>query len=288
MCSNIFPVKHARKMNLVCRFIRATQRLVQRRSRCRNAQHPPATGHNFIPIAFRSRLQHFRAGEPISARPVPAWERTIKWTRRHPTRAALACVSAAVVAGTFLGDTGAYFGGKLFGRRLLAPEISPHKTVEGLFCGMFVSVVAVFVFAAFTLDVAALRGDVAQIRLLLARGADVDSRDAARRTPLHVAALAGNAEAIQELLRHGAAVNALATRGRTPLYLAAAAGRHVRSRAAGIAAVGNVLTRLAYRNRGMATSVTSAVTEAALEEHRDVVLNVRQDNKPEDPQKWLR
>jgi len=75
------------------------------------------------------------------------------------------------------------------------------------------------------LHVAALRGDVAQIRLLLARGADVDSRDAARRTPLHVAALAGNAEAIQELLRHGAAVNALATRGRTPLYLAAAAGR---------------------------------------------------------------
>jgi RimJ/RimL family protein N-acetyltransferase len=62
--------------------------------------------------------------------------------------------------------------------------------------------------------------------------------------------------------------------------LVAAAGTHVRSRAAGIAAVGNVLTRLAFRDRGMATAVTSAVTEAALEEHRDVVLNVRQDNKP--------
>lgn len=60
--------------------------------------------------------------------------------------------------------------------------------------------------------------------------------------------------------------------------LAAAAGTHVRSQAAGIAAVGNVLTRLAYRNRGMATSVTSAVTTAALESHRDVVLNVRQEN----------
>ena len=60
--------------------------------------------------------------------------------------------------------------------------------------------------------------------------------------------------------------------------LVAAAGTHVRSRGASIAAVGNVLTRLAYRNRGMATSVTSAVTEAAFEEHRDVVLNVRQDN----------
>jgi len=62
--------------------------------------------------------------------------------------------------------------------------------------------------------------------------------------------------------------------------LVAAAGTHVRSAATGIAAVGNVLTRLAYRNRGMATSVTSAVTEASLELHRDVVLNVRQDNVP--------
>jgi hypothetical protein len=62
--------------------------------------------------------------------------------------------------------------------------------------------------------------------------------------------------------------------------LVAAAGTHVRSRRSGIAAVGNVLTRLAYRDRGMATSCTSAVTEAALEEHPDVVLNVRQDNAP--------
>ncbi|MBM4433949.1 MAG: GNAT family N-acetyltransferase [Chloroflexi bacterium] len=60
--------------------------------------------------------------------------------------------------------------------------------------------------------------------------------------------------------------------------IAAAAGTHVRSRQAGVAAVGNVLTRLAYRGRGMATAVTSAVTAAALAEHRDVVLNVRRDN----------
>ena len=62
--------------------------------------------------------------------------------------------------------------------------------------------------------------------------------------------------------------------------LAAAAGTHVRSARSSIAAVGNVLTRLAYRDRGMATSCTSAVTAAALEEHRDVVLNVRQENAP--------
>jgi phosphatidate cytidylyltransferase len=48
-----------------------------------------------------------------------------------------------VLIGTFLGDTGAYLGGRLFGRRPLAPTLSPNKTVEGLFCGMLVSVVAV-------------------------------------------------------------------------------------------------------------------------------------------------
>lgn len=60
--------------------------------------------------------------------------------------------------------------------------------------------------------------------------------------------------------------------------IVSAAGTHVRSTQAGLAAVGNVLTRVPFRERGMATSVTSAVTEAALDEHRDVVLNVRQDN----------
>ncbi len=49
-----------------------------------------------------------------------------------------------VLVGTFLGDTGAYLGGRLFGRRPLAPEVSPHKTVEGLVCGMLVTIVTVF------------------------------------------------------------------------------------------------------------------------------------------------
>src|SRR3954471_10935820 len=62
--------------------------------------------------------------------------------------------------------------------------------------------------------------------------------------------------------------------------LVSAAGTHVRSTRSGVAAVGNVLTRLSYRDRGMASSVTSAVTSAALEQHADVVLNVRQDNTP--------
>ncbi len=52
-----------------------------------------------------------------------------------------------VLIGTFLGDTAAYIGGRMFGRRPLAPQISPNKTVEGLFCGMLIAVLAVF-FAA--------------------------------------------------------------------------------------------------------------------------------------------
>jgi phosphatidate cytidylyltransferase len=49
-----------------------------------------------------------------------------------------------VLIGTFLGDTAAYAGGRLFGRTPLAPQISPNKTVEGLFCGMLIAVVSVF------------------------------------------------------------------------------------------------------------------------------------------------
>jgi phosphatidate cytidylyltransferase len=41
-----------------------------------------------------------------------------------------------VLVGTFIGDTAAYLGGRLYGRRKLAPDISPNKTVEGLVAGV--------------------------------------------------------------------------------------------------------------------------------------------------------
>jgi phosphatidate cytidylyltransferase len=50
-----------------------------------------------------------------------------------------------VLVGTFLGDTGAYFGGRLFGKRPLAPTISPNKTVEGLLIGMLCAVLGVWI-----------------------------------------------------------------------------------------------------------------------------------------------
>jgi len=49
-----------------------------------------------------------------------------------------------ILVGTFLGDTGAYLGGRAVGQTKLAPSISPNKTVEGLAIGMVVAVAAVW------------------------------------------------------------------------------------------------------------------------------------------------
>lgn len=47
-----------------------------------------------------------------------------------------------VLIGTFLGDTGAYLGGRMFGSRKLWPKVSPNKTIEGLLIGMVTAVAA--------------------------------------------------------------------------------------------------------------------------------------------------
>jgi len=49
-----------------------------------------------------------------------------------------------VLVGTFLGDTGAYLGGRAFGSTPLAPSISPSKTLEGLGVGVVVAIAAVW------------------------------------------------------------------------------------------------------------------------------------------------
>jgi phosphatidate cytidylyltransferase len=41
-----------------------------------------------------------------------------------------------VLVATFLADTCAYIGGRMFGQRPLAPSISPNKTVEGMVVGI--------------------------------------------------------------------------------------------------------------------------------------------------------
>jgi phosphatidate cytidylyltransferase len=49
-----------------------------------------------------------------------------------------------VLVGTFVGDTGAYLGGRMFGKRPLALSISPNKTIEGLAIGVLCAVFAVW------------------------------------------------------------------------------------------------------------------------------------------------
>ena len=49
-----------------------------------------------------------------------------------------------MLVGTFLGDTGAYLGGRAFGATPMAPRISPNKTVEGLAVGILIAVAAVW------------------------------------------------------------------------------------------------------------------------------------------------
>jgi phosphatidate cytidylyltransferase len=49
-----------------------------------------------------------------------------------------------VLVGTFVGDTAAYMGGRMFGTRKLSPRISPNKTVEGLVSGFVMGVAGVW------------------------------------------------------------------------------------------------------------------------------------------------
>jgi eukaryotic-like serine/threonine-protein kinase len=54
-------------------------------------------------VAMAEDLRRFLAGEPIVARPIPIWERSWRWCRRHPTPAIL---TAAVILVATLGLAG--------------------------------------------------------------------------------------------------------------------------------------------------------------------------------------
>ena len=48
---------------------------------------------------------------------------------------------------SFASDTGAFFAGRAFGKRKLAPKVSPHKTVEGSVGGLLANALAGVIFA---------------------------------------------------------------------------------------------------------------------------------------------
>ena len=102
--------------------------------------HPAGLHHHGQP--GRGRWRAGDLGDAARAWPGSAW----RWRTRcccAICRTAAALVFA-VLLGTFVGDTGAYLGGRAFGRRPLAPTISPNKTVEGLAIGVVIATAAVW------------------------------------------------------------------------------------------------------------------------------------------------
>ncbi len=66
------------------------------------------------------------------------------------------------VVGPWISDSGAYFAGRIFGRRLLFPSLSPNKTVEGSLGGLLLTVLIIgaisYQFLDFSLVKAAVIG----------------------------------------------------------------------------------------------------------------------------------
>ena len=67
------------------------------------------------------------------------------------TRYGVVLILIAVV-GPWISDSGAYFAGRLFGRHLIFPSLSPKKTVEGGLGGLLLTVLLVAPFAFTLLD----------------------------------------------------------------------------------------------------------------------------------------
>jgi hypothetical protein len=95
--------------------------------------------------------------------------------------------------------------------------------------GLLVSLLAAKRKKARTAGQALLRateiGDIDQMHMLLANGAEVNSKNVQGWTPLHVAAAGGDLAVVTALLDYGADVNAVSHIGSTPLYNAMVFGR---------------------------------------------------------------
>jgi len=80
-------------------------------------------------------------------------------------------------------------------------------------------------FGDFPIHIAAVRGDLEEIKALVGGGADVNAVGERCETPLHAAVGQNHLEAAQLLLECGASVKAKRDDGRTPLDIAKLMGR---------------------------------------------------------------
>jgi phosphatidate cytidylyltransferase len=64
------------------------------------------------------------------------------------------------VVGPWVSDSGAYFAGHLFGRRLLFPSLSPNKTVEGSLGGLLLTILTVGFISYQFLDFSAAKAGI--------------------------------------------------------------------------------------------------------------------------------
>lgn len=72
---------------------------------------------------------------------VPAWQALVLLHKSQPSSVLL------VFCLVWAADTGAYFAGRRFGKRKLAPSISPGKSWEGVIGGLLFSLVLVYVWS---------------------------------------------------------------------------------------------------------------------------------------------
>lgn len=138
----------------------------------------PAMMATFL-LAFPAALALTRRGAPDAARAIAFTTLGVAWIglalahgvllRELPTGDLLVL---GVLAGTFLGDTAAHLVGAAIGRRQIAPNLSPRKTLEGLLAGIAVGTAALWLFM--TLSDAPLEGfEAALVGLAVAVAAPV-------------------------------------------------------------------------------------------------------------------
>jgi phosphatidate cytidylyltransferase len=75
---------------------------------------------------------------------------------------------ALALVGTWISDTGAYWLGSRFGRHKLAPDISPHKSWEGVWGGLITGLITVWAIARFALYLPHWQGAVLGLVLVAA------------------------------------------------------------------------------------------------------------------------